>query len=157
MNPLAQLLGSSTRGNLVQALALSKRPLTSYRVAKLYHMNVAKVYIEMKKLAEMGLVEAVRRKRGAEYRLADADLKRLALRLSSRVVTFDAWSSMEAKKARFRMGLGSVPQVSLERPEGEVTEKPTRMPGELENLAVLGRKRFDSKYRKIGEREYGHV
>lgn len=157
MNSLAQLLGSSTRGNLVQALALSSTPLTSYRVAKLYHMNVAKVYIEMKRLAEMGLVEAVRWRRGAEYRLADEDLRRLALKLASGVVTFDAWSSKKAKRARFRMGLWPIPQVSLGRLEGGVTEKPTRMPGELENLAVLGRKRFDSKYRKTGEREFGRV
>ncbi len=157
MNRMGELLGSVTRGNVVEALALSKRPLTSYRVAKAYHMNVAKVYIEMKKLAGLGLVKPTRGRRGVEYTLADEDLRGLALKLSSRVVTYDAWTSEEAKRARFRMGLATVPRVSLGSGPGETEAKPTRLPGELENLAVLGRKKFDAKYRRTAKGEYGRI
>ncbi len=141
----------------MEALALSTTPLTAYRVAKMYHMNVAKVYVEMKRLAELGLVEPVGRKRGAGYRLADKDLRRLAVKLSSRVMTFDSWRSAESRKGRFRMGFVPVPTVALGGKGGGAEAKSSRMPGELENLAVLGRRKFDSKYRPTGVREYGRL
>ena len=141
----------------MEALALASGPLTAYRVSKAYNMNVAKVYLEMKKLAELGLVKAERRNRGTEYALADEDLRRLAVRLSSRVVTYEHWSSREAKKARFRMGLVAVPPISLGRPPKDLEAKPTRVPGELENLATLARKKFDTKYRGTAVREYDRV
>ena len=141
----------------MEALALANKPLTSYRISKEYNMNVAKVYLEMKRLAELGLVRAARQNRGAEYVLADEDLRRLAVKLSSRVVTYDSWSSREAKRTRFKMGLASVPPVTLGRRSVDVETRQTRMPGELENLATLARKKFDAKYRKAAVSEYDRI
>jgi len=150
-------LGSTTRGNLVEALALSDKGLTAYRVAKAYNMNIAKVYVEMKRLERLGIVRSVRRNRGKEYELDNAALKELALELSSRVQTYESWRSPASRRARFRMGLASIPQVSLESPTGVVDSNQRRMPGELDNLAVLGRRRFDVKYRRTGDRTLDRV
>ena len=155
MNKLGVLLGSATRGNVVEALAVSKRPLTAYRVAKEYNMNVAKVYVETKRLAALGLIRASRTGRGVEYRLADGDLKRLALKLSSRTVPFEEWSSEEERASRFRQGLRRVPKFTMEKPDEGALSKTTRLPGELDTLAALARTRFDRKYRRTAEREFG--
>ncbi len=157
MNRLGELLGSVTRGNVVVALALARLPLTSYRVSKIYNMNVAKTYIEMSKLAALGLVKATRGRRGTEYTLVDDDLRRLALKLSSRLVTYESWARQEAKRERFRMGLAQVPPVSLRRPARMIEMKPTRLSGELENLASLARKKFNAKYRRASDREYDRI
>ena len=157
MNRLGDLLGSATRGNIVEALALSESPLTAYRVAKRYNMNVAKVYAEMKKLEGLGLARPTMTGRGKEYALADEDLRRLALRLSSRVQTYEAWSSKESKRARFRSGMAEIPRYSLEPSTVEVGPGERRMAGELENLAALGRKKFDAKYQMRGDREYARL
>jgi DNA-binding transcriptional ArsR family regulator len=158
MNRLGELLGSVTRGNIIEALALSDKPLTAYRVAMAYNMNVAKVYIEMKKLNSLGLVKPAERSgRGRQYELVDDDLRNLALKLRSRVQTYESWKSSESKRARFRMGLASVPQVSLEGPPRAAEPGQRRMPGELDNLAILGRKKFDSKYRRSTGKDYDRV
>jgi len=157
MGRLGELLGSNTRGNLVEALALSGGGLTAYRVAREYNMNVAKVYLEAKKLESLGLVKSAKRNRGREYELVDDDLRDLALKLSARVQTYDSWRSPESKRTRFRMGLVSVPPFSLAR-EPRVDEgSQRRLPGELENLAILGRKKFDAKYRRTGELVYDRL
>lgn len=157
MNRLGELLGSYTRGNLVEALALSERTLTAYGVAKAYNMNIAKVYAEMKRLEGLGLVRSAKGNRGREYELIDDNLRDLALKLSSRVQTYDSWKSPESKRARFKMGLVSVPRFSLVGESTAVDVSQRRMPGELDNLAILGRKKFDAKYRRIGERSYGRL
>ncbi len=157
MNRLGELFGSITRGNAVVALALSRVPLTSYRVSKVYNMNVAKTYIEMSRLAALGLVKATRGRRGREYKLVDEDLRRLALKLSSRLLDYESWAGQEAKRERFRMGLAKVPAVSLRRPARMIEMKPTRLPGELENLASLARKKFNAKYRRTSNREYDRI
>ena len=157
MNRLGELLGSNTRGNIVEALALSDRPLTAYRVARMYNMNVAKVYLEMKKLNGLGMVKPIVKDRGREYELVDSSLRSLALKLSSRVQTYESWKSDESKRARFRMGLASVPRFTMERPSKAVEPGQRRMSGELENLAVLGRKKFDSKYRRMSRRDYARI
>jgi DNA-binding transcriptional ArsR family regulator len=148
VNRLAELLGSTTRGNLVEALALSERALTAYGVARAYNMNTAKVYLEMKSLEGLGLVKSSRRNRGREYELVDDSLRNLALKLSSRVQTYESRRSPESRRARFRMGLVSVPRVTLEGKPREAEPGQVRMPEELEDLAILGRKKFDSKYRR---------
>lgn len=157
MNRLAVLLGGSTKGNIVEALALSRKPMTAYRVARAYNMNVAKVYVEMKRLAALGMVRPTEGRRGLEYGLADDDLRRLAVRLSSRVQTYDSWRSTESRAARFREGLAVVPPVTLS--PGPRTGKGARrrMPGELDNLAALGRRRFDAKYRRTSGRLYARL
>jgi hypothetical protein len=157
MSRLGELLGSTTRGNIVEALSLADRPLTAYRVAMAYNMNVAKTYSEMKRLNSLGLVRTAGRRRSREYVLLDNDLRNLALKLSSRVQTYESWRSRESKRARFRMGLVSVPRVSLEALPGAGEPGQRRMPGELANLAILGRKKFDSKYRRTSGREYDRV
>ncbi len=152
---LAELLGSSTRANIVEALALAREPLSAYRVSKMYNMNTAKVYIEMKKLANLGLVSSGRGNRGSKYSLADGNLRSLALKLSSsRVITYDEWRRPEAKAQRFRSGLIRVPKFSLGRPAKTLDAKPTRMPGELDTLALLAKNKFENKYRRTGDREY---
>ena len=156
MNRIGELLGSRTRGNIVEALALSDKPMTAYRVAKKYNMNVAKVYKEFKRLDGLGLLKS--ESDGAKvYELADDDLKSLALKLSSRVQTYESWKSKEARRTRFRMGLSKVPRFELEIPPGGGEQGARRMPGELENLAALGRKKFDRKYRRTAERAYARV
>ena len=157
MKRLAQLLGSSTRANIVELLESAKKPLSAYRVSKMYNMNIGKVYIEMKKLANLGLVSAIKGRRGLEYALIDENLRGLALKLSSKVITYDDWSNPEAKAQRFRRGLIKVPKFSLGRPTKSLNTKPTRMPGELDALALLARSKFDKKYRRIGDRAYARV
>ena len=157
MNRLGELLGSRTKGNIVEALALAERPLTAYGVAKSYNMNIAKVYGEMKRLERLGLVRPTARKRGVEYELVDDDLKRLALKLSSRVQTYDSWRSDESRRRRFRMGFAAIPRFSLEGDAKALSVEERRMPGELVNLATLGRKKFDAKYRRREGREYDRV
>lgn len=157
MSPLGELLGSATRGNIIEALALSDRPLTAYRVAMAYNMNIAKVYIEFRKLNRIGAVGLAREERGKEYVIVDEDLRRLALKLSSRVQTYRSWGSDESKRARFRMGIVQVPRFSLDGPPRTERKGRRRMPGELDNLAILGRKKFDSKYRRAGVREYDRL
>ena len=157
MNRLVQLLGSSTRANIVELLALAKKPLSAYRVSKMYNMNIGKVYIEMKKLANLGLVSTTKGSRGLEYALIDENLRGLALKLSSRVITYDDWRSPEAKAQRFRSGLIKVPKFSPGRRTKLQDTKPTRMPGELNALALLARSKFDKKYRRIGDREYARA
>lgn len=158
MNRLAQLLGSSTRANIVELLASAENPLSAYRVAKMYNMNVAKVYVEMKKLANLGLVSTITGSRGLKYTLIDESLRSLAWKLSPRIVAYDDWRSPEAKAQRFRDGLIKVPNFSLmDGPTRGRNRKPTRMPGELNALAILARSKFDKKYRRIGDREYARI
>ena len=157
MNRLGELLGSTTRGNLVEALALSDRSLTAYGVAKAYNMNIAKVYKEMKRLEGLGLVRPTKRNRGKEYELVDDNLRNLALKLSSRVQTYESWKSPESRRARFRMGFVSIPRFSLVGQPTVVDTSRRRMPGELENLAFLGRTKFNAKYRRMSERSYDRL
>jgi len=157
MSRLSIVLGSATRGNVVEALALAVRPMTSYRIARSYNMNIAKVYSETKKLASLGLIKGSTGERGTVYELVDEDLRRLALRLANRVVPFETWKGTEARKGRTRAGYSVVPRFSM---GGRVTllpVKPTRMEGELENLALLAKKRFDAKYSKVSSREYDYL
>ncbi len=154
MSPLGALLGSITKGNIVEALALSEMPLTCYRIAKMYNMNIAKVYIAMKILATLGLVRSSRGRSGVEYILLDEDLQRLAKKLSPRVITYEVWKGQDAKRNRFRSGLLRVPLLSLGRSTRSLERKTTRIPGELENLAHLARKKFDAKYRRISDGAY---
>lgn len=147
-------MGSTTRSNVVEALAMSEKPLTCYRISKLYNMNVAKVYVAMKKLAALGLVTPIRGGGGLEYRLNDVDLRRLALKLSTRVVTFDAWNSRDAREERFRSGLLRTPALPLGSPRRLTLIKQTRMPGELDSLALLARAKFDGKYHRTSGGAY---
>ncbi len=158
MNNLAKLLGSSTRANVVQALAMTEKPLSAYRVSKMYSSNISKVYIEMKKLAGLGLISVVKGRRGLEYALIDTNLRALALKLSPRSITYDEWCTPEGKARRFRNGLIKVPKFSLgERSRSVSVSRPTRMKGELSTLAILARSKFDKKYRRIGDREYARI
>ncbi|MDG6898109.1 MAG: winged helix-turn-helix transcriptional regulator [Nitrososphaerota archaeon] len=157
MDPLAWLLGSSTRAGVVRALSSSDKPLTSYRVAKRFNLNVPKVYKELGRMAEVGLVKASMNRKAREYSLADDDLRRLALRMSPGFVTLEGWSSEEARKLRFRAGLGKKKRNSKGATPANVPVKPTRSPGELESLARLGRRAFDSRYREMGPRTLGAV
>jgi DNA-binding IclR family transcriptional regulator len=56
MSRLGELFGSLTKGNVLEALALSYRPLTAYGLAKAYNMNIAKTYATVNRLLELGLV-----------------------------------------------------------------------------------------------------
>ena len=131
--------------------------MTAYGVAKAYNMNIAKVYLEMKRLERLGLIRSATGRRGKEYELADESLKDLAMKLCSRVQTYESWKSAESRRARFRMGLAAIPPVSAQQP-GMTPSPQMRKPlGELENLAALGRKRFDVKYHRTGERNYDRL
>ena len=136
---------------------MSGRPLTSYRVAKSYNMNVAKVYIEMKWLARLGLVRPTKGSRGAEYELCDDDLRRLSLKLVDRVVEYGDWRSDVSKGERLRAGLAVVPEILLTQPLEAYVSKPTRLPGELDNLVILAKSRFETKYRRRHGREFDRL
>jgi hypothetical protein len=125
-------------------------------VARTYNMNVAKTYKEVKKLAALGMVTA-RPGRGVEYEMVDSDLRRIALKLSERVQTYDSWRSSSSRRERFRSGMARVPPISVVRLPAVEQRPQKRMPGELQNLALLGRKKFDAKYRRTGERTYARV
>jgi hypothetical protein len=157
MKPLVGLLGSSTRANIVEVLATSRKPLSAYRVSKMYNMNVAKVYVEMKKLARLGLISSSNGTRGLEYTLIDENLRALALNLSPRAISYDDWRSAEAKAQRFRSGMTRVPDFKLGGKTSRLDKKPTRMTGELEALALLARSRFDKKYRRVSEHNYARI
>jgi DNA-binding transcriptional ArsR family regulator len=164
MTPLAELLGSSTRAKIVQALAQTRRKkLSAYRISKMYNLNVSKVYIEIKKLTKLDLLSASRGLKGFEYSLADDNLRELALRLSlpSRTISYDDWNDPKARAQRLRNGLMRIPKFSLEtridQKKPPLFTNPTRMPGELDNLAVLARNKFDRKYEMIGAREYARI
>jgi len=160
MDSLSQLLGSSTRARIVELLALSKKPLSAYRVSKMYNINTGKVYLEMKKLAGLGLVASLRGRRGVEYALIDENLRALSLKLSSRrVITYDEWRSPEAKAQRFRSGLIKPPKFPgvWNKATSDERQKSTRLPGELNALARLARSKFDKKYRRIRDREYARI
>ena len=157
VDALETLLGSSTRKSLVEALALSERPLTPYRVAKEYNINVAKTYLEAKRLAAAGFLRRVRGSRGTEYELADDDLRQLTVRLSSRVMSLRRWRDEGERSSRFRAGLRRVPDFSIGTPTEGSLAKPTRLQGELEGLAALGRRKFARKYRQVGAREYARL
>jgi DNA-binding transcriptional ArsR family regulator len=161
---LAELLGSSTRAKVVLALAQnSTKRLSAYRIAKMYGMNVSKVYIEIKRLGNLNLLHVSRGRRGFEYSLADRNLRELANRLSatSRTISYDDWNDPRARAKRLRNGLILIPRFSLERKRDQkktpLYTKPTRMPGELDNLAKLARKKFDRKYEMTGAREYARI
>lgn len=167
MSPLAQLLGSSTRAKIVEVLAQNKETkLSAYRISKLYNINMSKVYIEVKKLTKLNLLRAWKGKKGVEYSLEDLHLRDLAIRLSSssstfpRTISYDDWSEPKARAQRLRNGLLRVPQFSLGKKSEKIKSlvaKPTRMPGELDNLAVLARKRFDRKYEMKSAQQYVRV
>jgi hypothetical protein len=158
MDSLAQLLGSSTRANIIEALATSGKPLSPYRVSKMFNMNTAKVYIEMKRLVDLGLVSCGQGSRGLEYTLQDENLRGLAIKLAPRTIPFDIWNSKESKARRLRNGLIKTPKFSLEKRAKKLQfRKPSRIPGELDSLAKLARRRFETRYRRIGEREYALI
>jgi len=157
MNRLGEILGSSTRASIVELLALTNKPLSAYRVAKMYNMNISKVYFEMKKLARLGLISATPGRRSLEYALIDENLRGLAVKFTPRVIRYDDWLTPEAKAQRFRNGMIRIPKFSQEKNAKSLDAKPTRMPGELDALALLARSKFDKKYRRIGDREYARV
>lgn len=157
MSRLGELLGSRTRGNVVEALALSDRPLSAYRIAKIYNMNVAKVYSEVKKLQSLGVLASAAAGSARGYTLADGDLKRLARKLGSRVTTYEEWASRESKRERFLNGMATVPRFKMDGSRAAADPLARRAPGELENLASLGRRKFDSKYERGSGRRYARV
>lgn len=156
MSDLGELLGSETRAKIVASLAVRTGAPTAYLLAKENGVNVAKVYGEMKRLARLGAVRARGEGRGVGYELVDGDLRRLARRYSSTVVSYGQWASRGARAKRLRMGLAEVPAYAAPRAEGGPT-KPTRLEGELDTLAALGRKRFDAKYVRTSARSYARL
>ena len=156
MSKLGELLGSETRAKIIVSLAAGEGSLTAYALAKENGANISKVYLEMKRLYRLGVVNSAGKGRGVAYSLADEDIRRLARKYSARVVGYGDWSSGRAKARRFRMGFAQVPPYVRAKGTGPLT-KPTRSEGELDALAELGRRRFDAKYAKTSERGYARV
>ncbi|MDE1858220.1 MAG: winged helix-turn-helix transcriptional regulator [Thaumarchaeota archaeon] len=156
MTDLGELLGSETRAKIVASLAVQAGAPTAYMLAKENGVNVAKVYGEMKRLARLGVVKAHGEGRGVGYELVDGDLRRLARRYGSRMLSYGEWASRGARTKRFRMGLARVPAYEAPGGEGGPT-KPTRLEGELDTLAALGRKRFNAKYVRTSARSYARL
>jgi hypothetical protein len=95
---LIAFCGSETRVLTLGVLANSKGPMTGYRVAKVAGVQPIKVYRELDRAVESGLVE--RSSRG--YQLVDPDLIRL-LQKRFRVTWSGSWFADEkAREARAR-------------------------------------------------------
>jgi DNA-binding transcriptional ArsR family regulator len=92
---VAALLGSVNRVRTLAPLANAYRPMTAYRVAQLAGVPRTKVYEELRRLLEAGVVEERRSRRGSStWTLLDADMA-LYLRKKIRI----AWSGDLAASA----------------------------------------------------------
>jgi len=57
-SPLVSVIGSVTRAYTLAVLAGTRVPQTAYRIAKLADLSPPNVYVELRKLARSGIVEA---------------------------------------------------------------------------------------------------
>jgi len=92
---LIAFCGSETRVSTLGVLANSNRPLTGYRVSKISGLQPIKVYRELARAVESGLV--ARSVRG--YRLIDPDIRTL-LQKRIRVYWSEAWLAGESDRAQ---------------------------------------------------------
>lgn len=91
---LAYIFGSQTRLLTMAVLANSEEPLTGYRVAKVANLPRQKVYPEINRGVEMGVIERVR----GGCRLSDPDIRAL-LRKRVRIRWAEGWDRARAGKA----------------------------------------------------------
>lgn len=153
---LSQLLGSPARAKIIRILASTITPVSAYRVAKIYDMNVNNVYSEIKKLANLGLVSTVTGKRGAQYALIDKNLRALALKLSPNLIGYDEWSMLEVRARRIKSEEIKVPNfLGKKRKPSDIL--PREILDGLNIIALTARKSFDKKYRQVGEHDYVRV
>jgi DNA-binding transcriptional ArsR family regulator len=95
---VAALLGSANRVRTLAPLANAYRPMTAYRVAQLAGIPRTKVYEELRRLRDAGVLQERRTRRGTStWSLLDADMG-LYLRKKIRI----AWSADLAKAASSR-------------------------------------------------------
>lgn len=97
---LTALFGSETRVRTLAPLANAAEPLTAYRVAQLGGVQRIKVYAELRRLAEAGVV--AERPTGANrsvWMLSDSEVRRL-LQRRARVVRSEDWFLGERRRAQ---------------------------------------------------------
>lgn len=92
---LIAFCGSETRVSTLGVLANSSGPMTGYRVSRIARLQPIKVYRELARAVESGLVEKTAR----GYRLLDPDVRSL-LQKRVRVSWFESWFADEGNRAR---------------------------------------------------------
>ncbi len=89
------VFGSETRAKLLGLLADSRKPQTGYAIAKRIGVKPSKVYRQLPRLVESGVLEVRRDESGVKrYVLADGDLRRF-LQRRVRVTSAEEWFSPE--------------------------------------------------------------
>lgn len=131
---LVALTGSETRARTLGVLANAERPLTGYRIAKLAGLAETKVYRELARAAQAGLVK----KEESGFLLVPSDLRNF-LRVRFRVAWSEDWARtydqrMERARARIREATSLPPlDYSKYRPNPAVARRYAR---EIERPAV---------------------
>ena len=97
---LVAFCGSKTRVSALGVLANSIRPVTGYRVSKVAGLQPIKVYRELDRAVESGLVEKTAR----GYRLVDPDLRAL-LQKRVRVSWSESWFADERCRTQRARGV----------------------------------------------------
>lgn len=97
---LQAVFGSETRTKLLGALADSKEPQTGYFLSKKIRVNPSKVYRELRRLRDTGILGMRQNDSGyTKYFLADDDLRRFLLR-RVRLTSTREWFSLERVQER---------------------------------------------------------
>lgn len=91
---LVAFCGSVTRATVLGVLANAVIPMTGYRVARVAQIQPTKVYRELRRAAEAGLVENTSR----GYRLLDPDVRTL-LQKRVRLYWSESWLAGEPDRA----------------------------------------------------------
>jgi DNA-binding transcriptional ArsR family regulator len=111
---LEAAFGSATRVLTLSALAGTRQPLTGYRVAELIGGQRTKVYAELKRLAEAGIVRKFTpSSRPATWSLVDQDIRDL-LRKRVRIASMEDWlTTRDSQTRRVRLLQRSLSKGSL--------------------------------------------
>lgn len=100
---MVSLFGSAARVAILATLANATTPLTGYRVARIAQVQPIKVYTELRKLAQAGVVrEGVSEGGGIGWSLVDPELRRLLRRRVRISWSVDWFRDEEGRRRRTR-------------------------------------------------------
>jgi len=112
---LTGLTGSATRARTLVPLASAGSPLTAYRIAALAGVPRTKVYRELRRLGESGLVERVGMGRNRSgWTLVDPDLRRFVSRRAQILWSGDIKANSEALRKRTQQIIAESAKLPLE-------------------------------------------
>lgn len=119
VNPiLTNLLGGSARTAMLAALANSSEPLTGYRIAQISRVQPIKVYAELRRLAQIGIVSECTLESGKNgWQMVDPDLRNF-LRRRVRLFWVDTFLRDREKSLDptiLRKRLAKLPPVDLKK------------------------------------------